>query len=313
MGKKNHNNRSSLQHGTPNSSTILALGLSYAGFGEGRQGCSEKVCRRRFRAHYGVSPKAVNALIKDLKKHQPNQHLDVKSLFMAISWMKLYDTEEVMAGRWGFGEKYCRESARDYVSRIQKLKPTKITFDRLSPGCLFLPVDTVHIRCQEFRCDPGSKWWSHKFNGPGVSFEVVADPVEGKIRWINGPEPASTHDLTFLRGGKKGDIRHWKRSSLYFHVPKHVKLVGDSAYEGQSDKVTTTMDAHKPTTKVLFGRMKSMMESCFKRFKDFKILRESFRHGNGTADKLQKIKIAFEAVAVLVQFDCENGHPLFEP
>lgn len=57
-----------------------------------------------------------------------------------------------------------------------------------------------------------------------------------------------------------------------------------------------------------------MMETCFKRLKDFKILREeSFCHGKSTTDKLQKIKIAFEAVAVLVQFDCENGHPLFEP
>jgi hypothetical protein len=24
-----------------------------------------------------------------------------------------------------------------------------------------------HIICYEFRCDPDSKWWSHKSNGPG--------------------------------------------------------------------------------------------------------------------------------------------------
>lgn len=43
------------------------------------------------------------------------------------------------------------------------------------------------------------------------------------------------------------------------------------------------------------------------------ILREGFRHGKSTDDKLQKVKVAFEAVAVLIQYDCENGHTLFEP
>eukprot|EP00804_Cyclotella_cryptica_P013907 CCRYP_002431-RA/>CCRYP_002431-RA protein AED:0.29 eAED:0.34 QI:0/0/0/1/0/0/4/0/136 len=113
---------------------------------------------------------------------------------------------------------------------------------------------------EEFRCDPNSKWWSHKFNGPGVSFEVVCDPVYGKIRWINGPQPVSVHDITFLRGGKKGKMNTWNRSSLYFNVPESVKLVGDSAYAGQPDK----------------------------------------------------IKVAFEAADVLVQYDIENGHSLFE-
>ena len=148
---------------------------------------------------------------------------------------------------------------------------------------------------------------------PGVSFEVVTDPIDGKIRWINGPEPASIHDITFLRGGKKHDMKNWKRLALYFHVPANMKLVGDSAYEGQADKVSITKDAHSPATKALFARMKSMMETCFGRLKNFRILTESFRHGTNTADKLNKVKMAFEAAAVLVQYDCENGHPLFEP
>ena len=33
----------------------------------------------------------------------------------------------------------------------------------------------------------------------------------------------------------------------------NVKLIGDSAYEGQIDVVTTTKDAHKPATKKLFA------------------------------------------------------------
>ena len=83
---------------------------------------------------------------------------------------------------------------------------------------------------------------------------------------------STTHDLTFLHGGKKGESKHLRRSSLYFHVPENVGLVGNSAYEDQSDKVSITRDTQKPTTKHLFGWTKSMLETRFKRSKDFKIL-----------------------------------------
>ena len=48
-----------------------------------------------------------------------------------------------------------------------------------------------------------------------------------------------------------------------------------------------------------------MQETVFKRLKDFKVLRGPFRHGQGTEDKLEKIKLCFE-------YDIENGHPLFQ-
>ncbi len=45
------------------------------------------------------------------------------------------------------------------------------------PLSRFAPVDCVHIICYDFRCDPDSKWWSHKSNGPGVSFEVALEII----------------------------------------------------------------------------------------------------------------------------------------
>ena len=72
------------------------------------------------------------------------------------------------------------------------------------------------------------------------------------------------------------------------------------------------MDAHSAETKELFARMKSMQETCFKRIKDYKVLRESFRHGKNTKDKLKKVGMSFDAVVVLVQLDIATDHPLFE-
>eukprot|EP00804_Cyclotella_cryptica_P020704 CCRYP_003513-RA/>CCRYP_003513-RA protein AED:0.19 eAED:0.19 QI:0/0/0/1/0/0/2/0/186 len=172
---------------------------------------------------------------------------------MSICWLKLYDTEMVMAGRWGYGEQYCRKNVKEYVKRIRKLKPLKISFDNLHPRCKFLGVDCIHARSQEFRCDPDSKWLSMC------------------CRWVSGPQPASVHDITILRGGKAGKMNEWNRDALYFNIPDGVKLVGDSGYDGQRDKVTTTMDAHAPDTKALFKRIKSQLESCNGRFKTSKL------------------------------------------
>jgi len=182
-GGRGHQGHGAYNH-LPNTSKraeILAEGLSHVGFDESRQKCREGLNVRRFRAHYGVGPGAIKNLFFDLQRCQPDKYHELGYVFMAASWLKLYDTEEVMVGRWNFGEEHCRNMVRDYVERIQKLKPLKISFDGLNPNCAILPVDTVHIRSQEFRCNPSSKWFSHKFNGPGVSFEVVNDPIDGNF------------------------------------------------------------------------------------------------------------------------------------
>eukprot|EP00579_Thalassiosira_antarctica_P019307 CAMPEP_0201967764 /NCGR_PEP_ID=MMETSP0904-20121228/12354_1 /ASSEMBLY_ACC=CAM_ASM_000553 /TAXON_ID=420261 /ORGANISM="Thalassiosira antarctica, Strain CCMP982" /LENGTH=123 /DNA_ID=CAMNT_0048515293 /DNA_START=198 /DNA_END=565 /DNA_ORIENTATION=- len=81
---------------TPDGSSarkVLAFGLSLVGFGDGRQTCREDLCLRRFRAHYGVDPRAIKALNADLERSQPEtplHPLHLPSLFMTISWLKLY-------------------------------------------------------------------------------------------------------------------------------------------------------------------------------------------------------------------------------
>ena len=58
-------------------------------------------------------------------------------LLMTIGWLKMYETEELMSGRWGFCEQHCRETVREYELRIQSLKKRKITFKGLNPNCKF--------------------------------------------------------------------------------------------------------------------------------------------------------------------------------
>ena len=295
------------------SNALLDFGLSQVGFGEDRRGCSENLNHQRFRSHFTVGPHVIRKLIALMMSISPGEEINLIYLFMAICWLTLYEKEHVMAGRWGYGEKHCREKVQEYVRWVAKLKPMLINFDNLSPKCKFAPVDGVHRQIQEMRADPSSKYWSHKFNGPAIGWEVVTNPTDkGLMLWANGPFPAATHDLTCLRGGKKGKQSEWKKSSLYNSMPDGLRLVGDSAYGGQFDKVTCTMDAHSAKTKELFARMKSMQETIFKRFKDFMAIREPFRHGKNTQDKLDKAAESFDACAVLIQLDIANGRPLFD-
>ena len=49
---------------------------------------------------------------------------------MTISWLKLYDTEEMMAGWWGYGEQHSRETVR--VLCFIDASPLKISSEACS-------------------------------------------------------------------------------------------------------------------------------------------------------------------------------------
>jgi hypothetical protein len=48
----------------------------------------------------------------DLKRKYDESMMNLPNLFMALHWLKLYGTEEVMAGQWGHGKQYCRENTK---------------------------------------------------------------------------------------------------------------------------------------------------------------------------------------------------------
>ncbi|KAL7544447.1 hypothetical protein ACHAWF_016267 [Thalassiosira exigua] len=211
---------------------------------------------------------------------------------MTMCWLKLYDTEHVMAGRWGYSHGYCGNTVKDLASKLQSLKRLKIRLDGIGVRRTFLgSIDCVHCMIFEMRTDPDSKWYSHKSNGAGVSYEVVVDLVESRALWTAGPEPASTHDITFFRGGKmegsnrKKNEKKWDKSALYFQLPKGKRLIGDSGYEGEPETISTTKSEHDSQTKEFFARAKSRHETFNKRLKDFGVLSRHFRHGGGVRIK----------------------------
>jgi hypothetical protein len=59
---------------------------------------------------------------------------------MGFNWLKLYDIECILSGRWNCSEGVCREKCRETVQCIQSFKEKLIVFDSSS-----FQEDETHI------------------------------------------------------------------------------------------------------------------------------------------------------------------------
>jgi hypothetical protein len=136
------------------------------------------------------------------------------------------------------------------------------------------------------------RWYSFKFKGPGVRYEVGVCIQTGDIVWINGPfEPGEWNDLTIFRHELKGRLG-----------PDEMVEV-DRGYAGEP-KVRTPDHFVSLSDKKAKAKARSRHETVNKRLKQFKVLREQFRH------PIQKHQMCFRAVAVCTQLSFEAGeHP----
>lgn len=275
---------------------ILEIGLGLVGFDKVR-GSSEATSIRRFRAFFGIGHAGISAMYNDLK------HLGIQAnrLLMAMNFLKLYDTEHVLAGRWGLNEKTIRELNRDTVKSIQGLKEKKVVWGDWNNEDIFvISVDGVHCRIREVRKDPSAKWFDHKSHGAGLAYELGIAIRSGKLVWIKGPFPASTHDVTIFRGVDD------PQNSLKQKILPGQRGIADSGYQGEPEKISITRPGDSTEVKQFKARVKSRHETFNGRLKFFNVLDQAFRHD------ISQHKQCFESVCIAVQYDIETGHPLFE-
>jgi hypothetical protein len=293
--------------------SILFEGLSRAGFCRKRQGRVRNGLNiERFKAHYGVEPQVVQAIFGDIKDEFPTFKLD--DFFMTLNWLKLYDTEHVLSGRWGHCEEIVRKKVKECAKKIQHLKEKKIVFGGFDEDEFFIiTVDGVNFRTQEFRLDPSSKWFDHKTKSAGLTYELALSIRRNALVWINGPFPSGDgNDGTIYRGGKKDQqMDEWDKTSLFFKMPPNTRAVADSGYAGLP-KITTVNSKHSKRLKKFLTRAKQRQESFHTKLKSFHVLEHRFRHGKSTEEKMALHKMCVEAVCVIAQYDLEYGHPVFE-
>ena len=141
--------------------------------------------------------------------------------------------------------------------------------------------------------------------------------MKDRIVLTNGPFPAASHEITIFCGGtKKNGKATLKKSGLYHKMPAGKRLVGDSGYIDEPDKISTTLAGHFAETKELFARFKLRQEALFRGYKALGVMGgEAFRHkgkqGGGSTERMAVHGLVFHAITVVMQYNMENGRPLF--
>jgi hypothetical protein len=140
-------------------------------------------------------------------------------------------------------------------------------------------------------------WYSHKYKGPGVRYEVGLAIRTGNIVWINGPFPCGDYsDTTIFRHGLAN----------YLDVGERVEA--DKGYKGDDPALAKTKDSLwcDPLFTDMQAEVRARHETVNKRLKQFGILKQEYRHN------LEDHGSVFRAIAVITQLSLELGEPLYE-
>ena len=134
---------------------------------------------------------------------------------------------------------------------------------------------------------------SHKFNGPGLRYEVCIAVSTGYIVHVNGP---------FICG-RFPDLRI-ARLWLHRALPAGEHHVADGGYQCPNGP-SVLIDDVPQNERRAFKLIRSRHETVNGRFKEWKILSGTHRHHEVCHGAV------FRAIAVITQLDIEDGRPVW--
>jgi len=309
----------------------LFQGLFLVGFDEKRQKkVRTKKNMSRFRSHYSSNPivyavlwsRLIVSLVDDIDAIVSSVGIDkaIAYFFMGIHFLACYPTEEeaegVFAKSIGVCDKTWSTQAWKYAGLICSLKDEIITWptswnnpdnplDSTSQTTFIVTVDGVHCSIAEPNLenfDKNKKFYSHKFHGPGLDYEVVMSIFEQRCVHINGPFPAGDPDISVFRNGLKQKMLDARISSGIDH-----RGIADKGYRGKALLLSVPSSQDTAAIREFKARALSRHETFNCRLNNFDCLDEKFRSGHS----IEKHKQCFEAVVVICQLQLENGSPLF--
>jgi DDE superfamily endonuclease len=139
------------------------------------------------------------------------------------------------------------------------------------------------------------QWYSHKFKGPGIRYEVAVCIQTGDIVWVNGP----------YKCGKYPDVKIFKEGLMH-HLAVGELVEADRGYRGRDVKARTPDDFVSQSDKRAKERARARHETVNRRLKQWRCMGQKWRHCRS------KHKLAFGAVAVITQMAFESGERPFQ-
>jgi hypothetical protein len=156
----------------------------------------------------------------------------------------------------------------------------------------FVTVDGTDCRIQE-PTPFDKKWYSHKFKGPGVRYEVAVCIQTGWIVWVNGPYMC----------GRYPDLKI-ARDRLHYYLLEGEMYIADGGYRDGREFANTPTGLNNPEER--YKRVaRARHETVNSRLKQFMALSGTFRND------LTKHHTCFMAIANCTQIDIASFSPLF--
>lgn len=138
-----------------------------------------------------------------------------------------------------------------------------------------------------------TKWWSHKFNGPALRFEVGIAIQTGDCVWLNGPFPPAPFP----------DGKIAKEMGLWDMLDEGETFVCDGVYYGEKANKPTGLNNDLEWMK---KNARNRHETFNGRLKKYGALNQPFRHG------VEKQAQCFLAIAKISQIVHEVESPLYQ-
>jgi hypothetical protein len=154
-------------------------------------------------------------------------------------------------------------------------------------------VDGTDFRIQE-PSPFNPKWYGHKFNGPGLRYEIAISIQRGDIVWVHGPFPC----------GAWPDLRIAREALIYALDPGEMYVADGGYFDGNnwSDTPNGLNDIEQQQKSLARARH----ETANARFKMWSVLQERYRHNKESHGDV------FNAIANITQLSIQNGEPLFQ-
>ena len=248
---------------------------------------------RSFKELLGTSKQVSAYLYQRLFNDDPKS--DPLDLLMGLHFLKAYSTEAVNAALFNVTPKTFRKRAWRCIHQLASWDDIVVWDNRHTERnegfTVKVSVDGTDCPIQE-PSPFNPAWYSHKFKGPGLRYEICLEVINGDIVWANGPYSC----------GSWPDLRI-ARHALIHALEEGEKVFADSGYRGDCHFLTPTgiNDEYSRLT----GHIRARQETVNARLKAFNCLSNVFCHD------LNLHAVCFYSVINILQLEIEDGNPLF--
>lgn len=312
-----------------NAFEVLARGLALLHIGY-RNGVEMPTKIEDFKSHYGSTPSVLAKLWNDLQSTNVEEakidgedvtDIGFRSFMIANYFLCNYPKSSKATGQAFKLKKHVGYGAElwNWIEKIAAMKDVTIFWpEELNDpqGAKIIVIvdgkDQKRWEVQHPYYNKDKKYYSHKSNSAALKWEIGLAVHSQRMVHIGGPFRGGLHDSSIYNGELEA-IDYDLREALGMegeYIPLEKKIpegkfgIADSAYAGFR-KLLQYSGRDSAELANFKTRGKLRLEAINGRFCKFKCIGDTFRHS------VPKQKSAFDAVAVLVQYELDDTSTLF--